>query len=98
MSIIHKVLFDLEKKGPSLKSTLADTPDIGMMTDKGAEWSQQTQKTEGEADKEKEEEWAPTPEWVETWKKKLPLQTIMRVLQVIISCPLHHKINECYLR
>ncbi|KAI1731955.1 high-temperature-induced dauer-formation protein [Ditylenchus destructor] len=73
-----------EKKGPSLKSTLADTPDIGMMTDKGAEWSQQTQKTEGEADKEKEEEWAPTPEWVESWKKKLPLQTIMRVLQILV--------------
>lgn len=28
--------------------------------------------------------WRPTPEWVASWKKKLPLQTIMRMLQVLI--------------
>uniref|UniRef100_A0A914H2N5 Uncharacterized protein n=1 Tax=Globodera rostochiensis TaxID=31243 RepID=A0A914H2N5_GLORO len=33
---------------------------------------------------ETEEEWAPTSEWVESWKKKLPLQTIMRVLQILV--------------
>ncbi|KAL3095385.1 hypothetical protein niasHS_007484 [Heterodera schachtii] len=31
-----------------------------------------------------EEEWTPTSEWVESWKKKLPLQTIMRVLQILV--------------
>ncbi|KAI6176604.1 hypothetical protein M3Y97_00816300 [Aphelenchoides bicaudatus] len=30
------------------------------------------------------EEWNPTPEWVESWKTKLPLQTIMRLLQVLV--------------
>uniref|UniRef100_A0A8D9EJA8 Protein HID1 n=1 Tax=Cacopsylla melanoneura TaxID=428564 RepID=A0A8D9EJA8_9HEMI len=28
--------------------------------------------------------WTPTPEWVKTWKDKLPLQTIMRLLQVLV--------------
>ncbi|KAK5914012.1 hypothetical protein CgunFtcFv8_008481 [Champsocephalus gunnari] len=28
--------------------------------------------------------WAPTPEWVLSWKSKLPLQTIMRLLQVLV--------------
>ncbi len=26
--------------------------------------------------------WAPTSEWIQGWKQKLPLQTIMRMLQV----------------
>ena len=30
------------------------------------------------------EEWAPTKEWVASWRKKLPLQTIMRLLQVLV--------------
>jgi hypothetical protein len=28
--------------------------------------------------------WTPTAEWVESWKSKLPLQTIMRLLQVLV--------------
>ncbi|XP_056153500.1 protein HID1-like [Lampris incognitus] len=28
--------------------------------------------------------WSPTPEWVLSWKTKLPLQTIMRLLQVLV--------------
>ncbi|RXN08927.1 HID1-like protein [Labeo rohita] len=54
--------------------------------------------TSGEDDKESEKEdsdgcqkrvssssdWAPTPEWVQSWKSKLPLQTIMRLLQVLV--------------
>lgn len=28
--------------------------------------------------------WIPTPEWVQSWKQKLPLQTIMRLLQVLV--------------
>ncbi|KAG9332160.1 hypothetical protein JZ751_015736 [Albula glossodonta] len=28
--------------------------------------------------------WTPTPEWVLSWKAKLPLQTIMRLLQVLV--------------
>ena len=27
------------------------------------------------------ENWQPTPEWINSWKQKLPLQTIMRMLQ-----------------
>nr|KAF6286801.1 HID1 domain containing [Pipistrellus kuhlii] len=29
-------------------------------------------------------QWSPTPEWVLSWKAKLPLQTIMRLLQVLV--------------
>ncbi|XP_028968759.1 protein HID1 [Galendromus occidentalis] len=29
-------------------------------------------------------EWRPTPDWVISWKQKLPLQTIMRLLQVLV--------------
>lgn len=28
--------------------------------------------------------WRPTPEWVQSWRAKLPLQTIMRLLQVLV--------------
>ncbi|XP_030229963.1 LOW QUALITY PROTEIN: protein HID1 [Gadus morhua] len=28
--------------------------------------------------------WAPSPEWVLSWRSKLPLQTIMRLLQVLV--------------
>ena len=29
-------------------------------------------------------QWVPSPEWVSSWKQKLPLQTIMRLLQVLV--------------
>lgn len=29
-------------------------------------------------------EWRPTGEWVSSWRGKLPLQTIMRLLQVLV--------------
>lgn len=28
--------------------------------------------------------WRPTPDWVQSWRAKLPLQTIMRLLQVLV--------------
>lgn len=30
------------------------------------------------------EAWTPTAEWVHSWRSKLPLQTIMRLLQVLV--------------
>ncbi|XP_043645587.1 protein HID1 [Drosophila teissieri] len=33
----------------------------------------------GESDR-----WTPTPEWIVSWRSKLPLQTIMRLLQVLV--------------
>ncbi|XP_058457663.1 protein HID1 [Malaya genurostris] len=29
-------------------------------------------------------QWLPAPEWVQSWRSKLPLQTIMRLLQVLV--------------
>ena len=28
------------------------------------------------------DKWVPTPEWISSWKNKMPLQTVMRMLQV----------------
>jgi hypothetical protein len=69
-----------ESEGPNLQSTLAKTPAITSMTDKTAEWSQQKSENDGNGG----ENWIPTSEWVESWKSKLPLQTIMRLLQVLV--------------
>ncbi|XP_023321643.1 protein HID1 [Eurytemora carolleeae] len=30
------------------------------------------------------EDWAPTQEWINEWRKKLPLHTVMRLLQVLV--------------
>ncbi|KAK5983518.1 High temperature-Induced Dauer formation [Trichostrongylus colubriformis] len=42
--------------------------------------------SDGESDSKAtpSEDWAPTAEWAEQWKSKLPLQTIMRLLQVLV--------------
>lgn len=71
-----KLSLDPANEGPNFQSTLAATPDIKTMTDKTAEWSKKPQ--------EMEDNWTPTQEWVESWKSKLPLQTIMRLLQVLV--------------
>ena len=34
--------------------------------------------------KESSNSWTPTSEWISSWKSKLPLQTIMRLLQVLV--------------
>lgn len=67
---------------PALQSTLAATPELNLMTDTGAIGLADDKKatnTEASSD-----EWKPTPEWIESWKSKLPLQTIMRLLQVLV--------------
>jgi hypothetical protein len=69
-----------EPEKPAFQSTLAATPELNAMTDNAARWTE-NKKAESSA-----EEWRPTPEWVESWKSKLPLQTIMRLLQ-----------GKCYL-
>jgi hypothetical protein len=68
---------DLLEK-PALQSTLAATPELNLMTDTGTSWS------DDKKNKTADDEWHPTPEWVESWKSKLPLQTIMRLLQVLV--------------
>ncbi|KIH53941.1 hypothetical protein ANCDUO_15915 [Ancylostoma duodenale] len=54
---------------------LAATPQVTSMPGSSGE-------TDGKATPG--EDWAPTPEWAEQWKSKLPLQTIMRLLQVLV--------------
>jgi hypothetical protein len=65
-----------EPEKTTLQSTLAATPKIGAMIDKTFSDEKKTEQPE--------EEWHPTSEWVESWKSKLPLQTIMRLLQVLV--------------
>ncbi|TMS36477.1 hypothetical protein L596_003632 [Steinernema carpocapsae] len=59
---------------PTVNPTLAATPDMTGKTDF-------VNSTDGAANNDS---WSPTPEWVESWKNKLPLQTIMRLLQVLV--------------
>lgn len=55
---------------------LATTPQVSAMTGSAGEW-------EGKA-AAANEEWTASSEWAEQWKAKLPLQTIMRLLQVLV--------------
>ncbi|VDD92332.1 unnamed protein product [Enterobius vermicularis] len=59
-------------KGSEKTATLAETPN--------EDWS----KGNTEVGESGEKAFKATPEWVESWKSKLPLQTIMRLLQVLV--------------
>ncbi|CAG2054944.1 unnamed protein product [Timema podura] len=45
--------------------------------------------------------WVPTSDWVHSWKSKLPLQTIMRLLQVLVPqaalLSQHDNVSSCFL-
>uniref|UniRef100_H2ZBV9 Protein HID1 n=1 Tax=Ciona savignyi TaxID=51511 RepID=H2ZBV9_CIOSA len=63
-----------------LSTSLAATPGLGNLvsqvhSERGEKQSPQSVK---------EHEWSPTSHWVQSWKSKLPLQTIMRMLQVLV--------------
>lgn len=66
------------EKVPTIKPSLPATPHVSALTEKGSA------ELTGLTVEENDECWAPTSEWVETWKNKLPLQTIMRLLQVLV--------------
>ncbi|PAV64750.1 hypothetical protein WR25_26240 [Diploscapter pachys] len=59
---------------------LAATPEVSSMTDNKADF----EKTKQVSSEEQSNEWTPTSAWAEAWKVKLPLQTIMRLLQVLV--------------
>lgn len=40
--------------------------------------------TPGTGQRSQAKVWQPSPEWVQSWRSKLPLQTIMRLLQVLV--------------
>nr|XP_019552776.2 protein HID1-like [Aedes albopictus] len=40
--------------------------------------------TPGAGQRSQAKVWQPSPEWVQSWRSKLPLQTIMRLLQVLV--------------
>ena len=54
-------------------------------TEKTKEASMSPSKKENLTDNESAyDSWVPTQDWVKSWKSKLPLQTIMRLLQVLV--------------
>ncbi|VBB33075.1 unnamed protein product, partial [Acanthocheilonema viteae] len=59
-------------------ATLAETPQVSTMTEKGMN-DLAHEKNNGV-----QEGWVATTDWVESWKSKLPLQTVMRLLQVLV--------------
>lgn len=55
------------------------------ITEKAKENSVSPAKKENLTDNESSyDSWVPTQDWVKSWKSKLPLQTIMRLLQVLV--------------
>lgn len=79
----------------SMNVTLAATPRLDKMTEKtqpnppsddGAVASRRISRASSVSSgtSSKNSPWQPTSEWVASWKQKLPLQTIMRMLQVCI--------------
>ncbi|VDK82746.1 unnamed protein product [Litomosoides sigmodontis] len=61
----------------NMKATLAETPQVSAMTEKGInDLAHEHDDTQ--------EGWMATTDWVESWKSKLPLQTVMRLLQVLV--------------
>ncbi|KAM3726835.1 Protein HID1 [Dirofilaria immitis] len=71
-----KSVSDMDDK-TNIKATLAETPQVSTMTEKGIN------DLAHESD-DIQEGWVATTDWVESWKSKLPLQTVMRLLQVLV--------------
>lgn len=75
-----------------LKTTLAETPSIAKMTENtiscmNKEDTPNIDKNNKLFEKNldiKDKNWAASSEWINSWKSKLPLQTIMRLLQVLV--------------
>merc|ERR1719216_375252 len=70
------------------KSSLAGTPKKSISSkdeeNKGNATSVSSKKDTSAAAAVVHEPWVPTQDWVKSWKSKLPLQTIMRLLQVLV--------------
>ncbi|KAK6109919.1 High-temperature-induced dauer-formation family protein [Brugia pahangi] len=73
---VAKSVDDVENKA-NIKATLAETPLVSAMTEKGVNDLAQ-------ASDDVQEGWMASTDWVESWKSKLPLQTVMRLLQVLV--------------
>ncbi|VDK63834.1 unnamed protein product [Onchocerca ochengi] len=73
---IYIVVWSVENKA-NIKATLAETPQVSKMTEKGM--NDLAHENDGV-----QEGWVATTDWVESWKSKLPLQTVMRLLQVLV--------------
>ncbi|KAJ8377676.1 hypothetical protein AAFF_G00255210 [Aldrovandia affinis] len=68
----------------TLKTSLAATPGIDALTERHTE-SHTGRGTQAVQRKRlSSTPWAATPQWVLSWKSRLPLQTIMRLLQVLV--------------
>ncbi|CAG9561628.1 unnamed protein product [Danaus chrysippus] len=82
----------------TLNATLPDTPAIATMTERESAHPPLTTRSGGDGEdahttkespcssdgQEAAGEWRPTGEWVSGWRSRLPLQTIMRLLQVLV--------------
>jgi len=92
-----KIEIDFSSSETNVNVSLAKTPIIEKMTEKTHPNSYQDKNyQDNQANQEESsnrqssisnssnasEPQQPTPEWINSWKQKLPLQTIMRMLQV----------------
>ncbi|CAI4229407.1 unnamed protein product [Auanema sp. JU1783] len=82
MEIVEALKSPTAETAPTLLTSettagLAATPKASSMTGNLTEW-------EGKSASTTTNEWQPTTEWAEQWMVKLPLQTILRLLQVLV--------------
>jgi hypothetical protein len=89
MPIIRKE--DFENKGSSIENLESKSSKLAITPEKENEYKEEKKKetlkspskVENSADTNYDA-WVPTQDWVKSWKSKLPLQTIMRLLQVLV--------------
>lgn len=82
-----------DAKPGTLKATLAATPAVGQMTEQSHAHSDPVAAAAAKGGSPQNGSpakegvhigWTPAEDWVQSWKQKLPLQTIMRLLQVLV--------------
>lgn len=84
----------VDAEAGTLKVVLKDTPNLNDMTEKESTHPiDDVDNTSNDSHSKVSipkpipqtvETWTPTNEWVQSWRSKLPLQTIMRLLQVLV--------------
>ena len=57
-------------------------PGAEMNKSEGADMEEKETSVKSTDSTSKVDKWVPTPEWISSWKNQLPLQTVMRMLQV----------------
>ncbi|CAG2158346.1 unnamed protein product [Oppiella nova] len=73
-----------EKTHPNPKSTIDEDTPSASSEPNSSQTVLSRQSSESSSTSMRTTQWTPSTEWINSWKQKLPLQTIMRMLQVLV--------------